>query len=113
MSDAMLPSTLPILGPPTAGLAQAMAYARQRRAGRLVEVDAYLAESERLALRVGIDPGVVWAQWADETAVGTSRHWVERLNPAGIGVTQDRGAPVHGAPRGHPDPSRNAHEYRP
>jgi hypothetical protein len=95
MSDSGLSGLLPIVGPPTASLTQAMAYARQRRAERLAEVDAYLAESERLALRVGIDPGVVWAQWADETGVGTSRHWIERLNPAGIGVLQDRSAPVH------------------
>ena len=90
MSDPM-----PIVGPPTATLAQALAYARQGRAERLPDVDAYMAEAERLALTVGIDPAVVWGQWATETGVGTSTYWVERLNPAGIGVLQDRGRPVH------------------
>jgi N-acetyl-anhydromuramyl-L-alanine amidase AmpD len=95
MPRSPLPTPLPILGPPTVTLTEAKAYARQRKAERLDEVDEYLEEVASQAKRTGIDPGVVWGQWADETGVGTSPHWINKLNPAGIGVLQSAGAAEH------------------
>ena len=36
------------------------------------------------ALRLGIDPVVMLAQWWVETGAGTSTWWNARLNPAGL-----------------------------
>lgn len=49
--------------------------------------DPYIQEVFRLYPEAGYSPEVVIAQWAVETGAGTSEYWQERLNPAGIGVT--------------------------
>ncbi|MCC6313897.1 MAG: N-acetylmuramoyl-L-alanine amidase [Thermomicrobiales bacterium] len=81
------PTTVPLLGPPTATAAQALAYARARGAQRPQEVAAFIAELWRLGTAAGYDPAVVFAQFCDETGVGGSAAWVSRLNPGGLGVT--------------------------
>lgn len=63
------------------------------RASRLTDLTDYAAEVYRLAPLVGIDPAIVVAQSALETGYWTSAAWRERLNPAGIGITD---GPDHG-----------------
>ena len=67
----------------------AITFAQSRGAKRMPDVRAYLKEVFRLAPAVGIDPALVVAQGAEETGNWTSDWWVERLNPAGIGITGD------------------------
>ena len=88
-------TTSPLAGPPTATAPQAKRYARQRGARRLDDLGSYVDEVWRLGTMVGYDPAVIFAQFCDETGVGTAPHWVERLNPAGLGVLEDRWRPVH------------------
>lgn len=83
------PREVPLLGPATAAPAQARAYARARNAARLDAVDAFIDELWRLGAVAGYDPAVIFAQFCDETGTGTSVHWATRLNPGGIGVTDD------------------------
>lgn len=80
-------TAIPLRGEPSATLQHARAWARQRNAVRLNEVDAYLEEVWRLCRLVGYDPAVVAAQSSLETGGWTSPIWRSRLNPAGIGVT--------------------------
>src|SRR5688572_2892012 len=47
----------------------------------------YVESVYELAPMVGVDPSIVMAQSAHETANFTSYWWRERLNPAGLGVT--------------------------
>jgi hypothetical protein len=77
-----------IKGPPSATLDHARAWARQRNAARLVDVDAYLGETWRLAPRLGYDPALLAAQSSYETEGWTSEIWRTRLNPAQIGVDE-------------------------
>jgi N-acetyl-anhydromuramyl-L-alanine amidase AmpD len=77
-----------IKGPPSATLEYARAWARQRNATRLADVDAYLGELWRLAARLGYDPAVLAAQSSHETDGWTSETWRTRLNPAQVGITE-------------------------
>ena len=79
--------SIPILDKPSASLDHAKAWARQRRAARLQDVDAYLTEIWRLCAKVGYDPAVAAAQSSHETGGWTANWWTDALNPAGIGVT--------------------------
>lgn len=81
------PVSVPLLAAPSASLEQAMAYARARGPRRIDQVEAFAAELWRLATSCGYDPAVVFAQFCDETGVGTSAAWTTRLNPGGIGIT--------------------------
>lgn len=74
-------------GAASASLTQAQAWARQRGAVRLADVDAYLGEVWRLGAQLGYDPAVVAAQSSHETDGWTSPSWRERLNPAGLGIS--------------------------
>lgn len=84
------PRRVPLLGPPTASLDHARAYARRRGAKRPDQVDAFAAELWRLGTLAGYDPAAVFAQFCDETGVGTAEAWATRLNPGGLGITDDR-----------------------
>jgi len=77
----------PLLAPPRGTAEDAIAAAEDRDAGRLDEVRAYVAEAYRLAPLVGLDPAIVVAQSAHETAFWRSPAWRDHLNPAGIGIT--------------------------
>ena len=76
-----------LLAPPRGTAEDAVATAEARDAGRLDEVRAYVAEVYRLAPLVGLDPAIVVAQSAHETAFWRSPAWRDHLNPAGIGIT--------------------------
>ncbi|HEY7032531.1 MAG TPA: peptidoglycan recognition family protein [Thermomicrobiales bacterium] len=78
-----------IKGPHSATLDDARAWARQRNAARLAEVDAYLNELWRLADRLGYDPAVVAAQSSHETDGWSSEAWRTRLNPAQLGIREE------------------------
>jgi hypothetical protein len=80
-------SAVPLRGSPSAPIKHAKAWARQRNAVRLPEVDRYLEEVWRLSKRLGYDPAVVAAQSSEETGGWTSPIWKSRLNPVGLGVT--------------------------
>jgi N-acetylmuramoyl-L-alanine amidase len=80
--------TVPIKGNESASLIHAKAWARQRNATRLVEVDRYLEEVWRLGGVLGYDPAMVAAQSSEETGAWTSPIWKSRLNPVGLGVTE-------------------------
>lgn len=96
MRDRPMPMTdapIPIKAPPSASLESARAWARQRSAVRLAEVDAYLSELWRLATRLGYDPALVAAQSSLETDGWTAEPWRTRLNPVRLGIDEvtDRG----------------------
>jgi hypothetical protein len=82
-----------LIAPSRATAAQAIAFATSNGAARLGEVTAYVQEVYRLAPLVGLDPSITVAQSVHETSVGprpwASTWWVQRLNPAGIGITGD------------------------
>lgn len=65
----------------------AFSYARHHDATRQADVRAYLNEVYRLAPQVGLDPAIVVAQSALETANWTSDYWTNNLNPAGLNIT--------------------------
>lgn len=80
--------TIPILDKPSASLDHAKAWARQKRASRIADVDAYLTEVWRIAPKYKIDPAGMAAQSSHETGGWTAAPWwTDALNPAGIGVT--------------------------
>lgn len=83
----MMQVTDRLVAPPRGTPAQAMAYAGRAGAGRLEEVRAYVAEVYRLAPLAGLDPAIAVAQSAHETDAWRSPVWRQRLNPAGLGVT--------------------------
>jgi N-acetyl-anhydromuramyl-L-alanine amidase AmpD len=64
-----------------ATLEQALAYAGPGKG------QDFVREAYRLFPESGYSPEVVVAQWSLETGKGTSEHWKNRNNPAGIGVT--------------------------
>lgn len=69
---------------------EALAYARSRHALRLDQVELYVKELFRLCRASGIRFEVAFAQWSDETGVGSDRiAWEGRLNPAGLGIEPD------------------------
>lgn len=78
---------VPIKGGESASLTHAKAWARQRNAVRLYEVDRYLEEVWRLGGVLGYDPAVAAAQSSEATEGWTSPIWRSRLNPAGLGVS--------------------------
>lgn len=49
----------------------------------------YIRTVWRYAPVLGLDPGLVLAQWSHETAKGTSTRWNRDHNPAGIGIPAD------------------------
>jgi hypothetical protein len=73
-------------GPPRGSVETVMSFARNRGAGRLYDLQAYLNEVYRLAPLVGIDPAFVVIQSALETGDWTHYYWNDYLNPAGIGI---------------------------
>lgn len=75
------PETILIKAPSLATKEQALKYAGGGKNAELVN------EAYRLFPESGYSPEVVVAQWDLETGTGTSVHWRERNNPAGIGVT--------------------------
>lgn len=78
---------LAIASDPRGTAAAARAALARRAVARPLEVDAYIDEVWRLAPLAGLDPAIVFAQAVLETGWFTSAAWRDRLNPAGIGVT--------------------------
>src|SRR5262245_23185558 len=78
-----------ILGAARGTAAGAIAAANANGAHRFGEVTAYAKEAFRLAPLVGLDPSIAVSQSAHETDYWRSGWWLERLNPAGIGITGD------------------------
>ncbi len=76
-----------IRGLSTGTVAEALVYAKDGKPKR--EVDRYVRELHRICVAIGIRFEIAFAQWCDETAIGTSEIWKKRLNPGGIGVTDD------------------------
>lgn len=76
-----------IIGRQRGSTAAAVAFARAVGSERLDQVEAYVTEVYALAPSVGIDPAIVVAQSALETDNWRDDHWREKLNPAGMGVT--------------------------
>jgi hypothetical protein len=54
----------------------------------MADVEVYVNELWRICKDAGIDFAVAFAQWCDETGVGTSIYWQKALNPAGIGLLE-------------------------
>jgi len=75
----------PIVGRPTGSLDAALEYGGTDNA-------EYIREVWRLSLAAKIDPAIVIAQWAHETADGTSPRWTTNRNPAGLGIEADTDA---------------------
>lgn len=75
------PSDILIRNVSNATLDQALAYVGPGKGQDLAR------EAYRLFPESGYSPEVVVAQWSLETGKGTSEHWINRNNPAGIGVT--------------------------
>jgi hypothetical protein len=65
------------------------AYAAKNGAGRTEELKPYFRTLESGARTLGLDFGVLAAQWDLETDTGRSSWWEDGLNPAGIGITGD------------------------
>lgn len=91
-----------IIGPVRGRAAEAIAYALANGAARFGEVTSYINEAFRLAPLVGIDPAICVAQSSHETDIWRSSWWIDRLNPAGIGITGDpvQNAQSHTWPNG-------------
>lgn len=86
----MMRTTDNLIAPARGTLRQALTYAAQFRFPNAdQDVSEYLTEVFRLAPMVGLDPSIVVAQSCHETGNWSSRWWVTRRNPAGIGVTGD------------------------
>lgn len=66
------------------------AYVNRLGGDRVTETREYVDAVVSGALRLGIDPVVILAQWWLETDAGRSTWWVKNLNPAGLGITGDR-----------------------
>lgn len=78
-----------IVGAPRGSVDVALDFARRAGAKRMDNVEEYIREIYRLAPAVGMDPAILVAQSALETGQWKSDWWVQRLNPAGIGITGD------------------------
>ena len=83
-----------ISAPPRGTAEGVLAWARANGAARMTDLTDYVYEVYRLAPIVGIDPAIVIAQSAIETANWTSYYWGNFLNPAGIGI-EYAGAPSY------------------
>jgi len=90
----MLSSSDPLLGTPRGTPEKVMRFAQEKQSTRIADTRAYIYEVYRLAPLVGLDPALVIAQSALETANWTSSYWTNYLNPAGIGIGYD-GAPSY------------------
>ncbi|MEA2531513.1 MAG: Mannosyl-glycoprotein endo-beta-N-acetylglucosaminidase, partial [Thermomicrobiales bacterium] len=76
-----------LCGPARGDVDAVLAFADAQGALRRNDVEAYVREVFRLAPEVGLDPAILAAQSAEETGNWTSDIWQNRLNPAGIGIT--------------------------
>jgi hypothetical protein len=85
------PKTLLLKSPAVASVEQAVQYIRTIEPSNTVGgvSEQYVREVYRLYPQSGISPDITVAQFAVETGAGTSEIWRTRLNPAGIGVTDD------------------------
>ena len=79
----------PLVGPPSGALAAALDFAGTDNA-------EYVRTLWALSRTATFDPALALAQWAVETADGTSARWLTNRNPAGLAVEAD----------GDPDPAR-------
>ncbi|HEV2088306.1 MAG TPA: SH3 domain-containing protein [Cryptosporangiaceae bacterium] len=89
--EAPFDVTNSIVGPVRGSADEAIAFARAAGAQRMDQVELYIREVHRVAPQVGFDPAIIVAQSALETGYWKSSWWVQRLNPAGLGVTGDPG----------------------
>jgi uncharacterized protein YraI len=78
-----------IVGPVRGSANQALAVARSMGAQRMDQVTLYITEIYRRAPEIGFDPALLVSQSALETDFWRSSWWINRLNPAGLGVTGD------------------------
>lgn len=78
-----------ILGAPRGSVEEALAFARAVGAKRLDHVERFLREAYDLAPRIDVDPAIVVAQSALETNNWKDEKWNRKLNPAGMGVTDN------------------------
>lgn len=78
-----------IIGPTRGTADQAIQYAQRSGAQRMEDVELYIREIYRLAPTLGFDPSLLVAQSALETGNWKSHWWVQRLNPAGLGINDD------------------------
>jgi len=82
-----------IKAPPRASVNQALAYVLTRKPARANYVAQYIIELWRLCTKLGYDPTVLLAQAIYETTEDgipfNSKWWIDTLNPAGIGITDD------------------------
>ncbi|MGH2560900.1 MAG: hypothetical protein ACRDJH_17685 [Thermomicrobiales bacterium] len=76
-----------LAGPARGSLDQALAFAARSGAQRGEDVRAFVTELYRLAPLVGLDPAILVSQSSHETDTWRSPAWVNRLNPAGLGIT--------------------------
>lgn len=78
-----------IVGPTRGTPEQAIEYAQRAGSLRIDDVELYIYEIYRLAPLLGFDPSLLVAQSALETGYWKSKWWEERLNPAGLGISDD------------------------
>jgi hypothetical protein len=90
----LLSPTDPLLAVPRGTPEKVIRFAQAKKSTRIGDVRAYVYEVYRLSPLVGLDPALVIAQSALETANWTSFYWTNHLNPAGIGIGYD-GAPSY------------------
>lgn len=88
--------TDPLIGPPRGDAETAFAWAVGAGAKRIDQVQAYISEVYALAPLIGLDPAVAVAasglesgDWGALPGQGGVA-WVQRLNPASIGITSNR-----------------------
>ena len=95
----VISKTDPTMAPPRGTPEKVLRWAQDNDATPITATRDYIYEVYRLAPLVGIDPAIVIAQSALETADWTSFYWKNHLNPAGIGITYS-GAPSYTWPSG-------------
>lgn len=78
-----------IVGPARGTPEQAIQFANRVGSNRMPNVEEYIREVYRLGPQIGFDPALIVAQSALETGYWKSYWWNERLNPAGLGITDD------------------------
>ena len=78
-----------IVGPTRGTPEQAIEYAQRTGAMRMADVELLIREFYRLGPILGFDPALLVAQSALETGNWRSGWWVDRLNPAGLGINDD------------------------
>jgi hypothetical protein len=79
----------PLLGTSRGNALRITEWAIARGAQRTADLSLYLATVYRLAPTLGLNADVVAAQSHLETAGWTSYWWIQRCNPAGMGITGD------------------------